>query len=356
VSLIERYITVEIRRLVMVIVGFLVVMFASYSAQRYLTDAANGTLALQVVFDVVCYKVLIALEMLLPVGLYVATAMALGQLYTDSEITAIFAAGASPVRLYKAVMLLAIPLAVVVTLLSLYGRPWAYGNIYRLEQQSQSVLDVSHLQANKFNVNGSGRMVMASRIDPASHQLTDALIYSRSGKNTNLYRAHSVVVTDPSPTSPTVNLKNGTAYVLDREGTQDNMQNYHSLNIALKPFIESLEVRRKSAPVAELRQSSDPADKAELQWRESRGVSTLLMVLLSIPLSRTKPRQGRYATLLPLTLLFTAIFYGGNVCRTLVANGSLPAIPGVWLVPLAMLIGLAFCIARDFSLLRKFSR
>lgn len=79
-------------------------------------------------------------------------------------------------------MLLAIPLAVVVTLLSLYGRPWAYGNIYRLEQQSQSVLDVSHLQANKFNVNGSGRMVMASRIDPASHQLTDALIYSRSGK------------------------------------------------------------------------------------------------------------------------------------------------------------------------------
>ncbi|MEF3107716.1 LPS export ABC transporter permease LptF [Raoultella sp. WB_B2P2-3] len=355
-SLIERYITVEIRRLVMVIVGFLVVIFASYSAQRYLTDAANGALALQVVFDVVCYKVLIALEMLLPVGLYVAAAVALGQLYTDSEITAIFAAGFSPVRLYKAVMFLAVPLAVVVTLLSLYGRPWAYGNIYRLEQQSQSVLDVSHLQANKFNVNGSGRMVMASRIDPASHQLTDALIYSRSGKNTNLYRAHSVVVTDPSPTTPTVNLKNGTAYVLDREGSQDNMQHYHSLNIALKPFIESQEVRRKSAPVAELRRSSDPADKAELQWRESRGLSTLLMVLLAIPLSRTKPRQGRYGTLLPLTLLFIAIFYGGNVCRTLVANGSLPAIPGVWLVPLVMLIGLAFCIARDFSLLRKFSR
>lgn len=355
-SLIERYIMVEIRRLVMVIVGFLIFMFASYSAQRYLTDAANGTLALQVVFDVVCYKVLIALEMLLPVGLYVATAVALGQLYTDSEITAIYAAGSSPVRLYKAVMLLAIPLAIVVTLLSLYGRPWAYANIYRLEQQSQSVLDVSHLQANKFNVNNSGRMVMASRIDPSTNQLTDALIYSRTGKNTNLYRAHSVVVTDPSPASPAVTLKGGTAYVLDRQGSQDNMQNYHNLNIALKPFVESLEVRRKSASVADLSRSSDPADKAELQWRQSRGVSTLLMVLLAIPLSRTKPRQGRYATLLPLTLLFIAIFYGGNVCRTLVANGSLPAIPGVWLVPILMLLGLVIYSARDFSLLRKFSR
>lgn len=355
-SLIERYIMADIRRLVVIIVGFLIFMFASYSAQRYLTDAANGTLALQVVFDIVCYKVLIALEMLLPVGLYVATAVALGQLYTDSEITAIFAAGSSPMRVYKAVLVLAIPLALIVTLLSLYGRPWAYANIYRLQQQSQSVLDVSHLQANKFNVNGSGRMVIAHRIDPSSSRLSDALIYSRSGNYTSLYRAHSVEVTDPSPASPSVILKAGTAYVLDRKGTDDNMQNYNNLKIALKPFTESLEVRRKSASVTELSRSSDPADSAELQWRESRGINTLLMVLLAIPLSRTRPRQGRYATLLPLTLLFIAIFYGGNICRTLVANGSLPVVPGVWLVSVLMGAGLFALILRDSALLRKFKQ
>ncbi|WP_213977945.1 LptF/LptG family permease, partial [Serratia marcescens] len=93
-----------------------------------------------------------------------------------------------------------------------------------------------------------------------------------------------------------------------------------------------------------------------LQWRESRGLTTVLMVLLAIPFSRIKPRQGRYAALLPLTVLFTAIFYGGNICRTLVANGSLPTIPGVWLVPLAMAAGIALLLARDLSLLRKPSR
>lgn len=148
-------------------------------------------------------------------------------------------------------------------------------------------------------------------------------------------------------------LKSGTAYVLDRKGTDDNMQNYNNLKISLKPFIESIEVKRKSASLAALSRSTDPADRAELQWRESRGISTLLMVLLAIPLSRIKPRQGRYTTLLPLTLLFTAIFYGGNICRTLVANGTLPITPGVWLVPLLMSIGLLILIARDFSLLRK---
>lgn len=44
--------------------------------------------------DIVFYKVLIALEMLLPVGLYASVGVTLGQMYTDSEITAISAAGA----------------------------------------------------------------------------------------------------------------------------------------------------------------------------------------------------------------------------------------------------------------------
>ena len=88
-KLVEHYIMRGTRRLVLIIVGFLIFIFASYSAQRYLTEAANGTLALDVVLDIVFYKVLIALEMLLPVGLYVSVGVTLGQMYTDSEITAI---------------------------------------------------------------------------------------------------------------------------------------------------------------------------------------------------------------------------------------------------------------------------
>lgn len=85
-KLVEHYIMRGTRRLVLIIVGFLIFIFASYSAQRYLTEAANGTLALDVVLDIVFYKVLIALEMLLPVGLYVSVGVTLGQMYTDSKL------------------------------------------------------------------------------------------------------------------------------------------------------------------------------------------------------------------------------------------------------------------------------
>lgn len=213
-KLIEHYIMAEIRRLVVIIVGFLIFIFASYSAQRYLTEAANGTLALEVVLDIVFYKVLIALEMLLPVGLYVSVGVALGQLYTDSEITAISAIGASPIRLYKAVMFLAIPLSILVTLMSMYARPWAYAQIYQLEQQSQSELDVSHLRAKMFNINDSGRMILSEEINPDSNHLTDVLIYTSSGNKTSVYRAKTVDVTNPSPITPSVILHSGTGYTL----------------------------------------------------------------------------------------------------------------------------------------------
>ncbi|XPE42788.1 hypothetical protein ACNKHV_18850 [Shigella flexneri] len=55
----KHYIMRGTRRLVLIIVGFSD-LFASYSAQRYLTEAANGTLAVDVVLDIVFYKVLIA--------------------------------------------------------------------------------------------------------------------------------------------------------------------------------------------------------------------------------------------------------------------------------------------------------
>ena len=54
-KLVEHYIMRGTRRLVLIIVGFLIFIFASYSSQRYLTEAANGILALDVVLESIEY-------------------------------------------------------------------------------------------------------------------------------------------------------------------------------------------------------------------------------------------------------------------------------------------------------------
>ena len=81
----------------------------------------------------------------------------------------------------------------------MYGRPWAYAQIYQLEQQSQSELDVRQLRAKKFNTNDNGRMILSQTVDQDNNRLTDALIYTSTANRTRIFRARSVDVVDHHP-------------------------------------------------------------------------------------------------------------------------------------------------------------
>jgi lipopolysaccharide export system permease protein len=50
-----------------------------------------------------------------------------------------------------------------------------------------------------------------------------------------------------------------------------------------------------SKPTAALFESRLPADRAEFEWRLSYPISVLVLALLAVPLSRSAPREGRYA-------------------------------------------------------------
>ncbi|HCS46089.1 MAG TPA: LPS export ABC transporter permease LptF [Pseudomonas sp.] len=351
--LIERYIIAEIRRPVSVMIGILTFVFASYSAERYLAQAANGTLALQSVLNMVVYKVIIALEMLVPVALYASVAIALGRLYHDSEITAIISSGASPLRIYRAIALISIPIAIAVTVLSVYGRPWAYTQAYQLEQQSKTDLDVNHLLPQRFNINDdNGRMILAEDIEHTTGTLKNALIYDPGDKKTRIFRSSTAKITDANPADPVLTLSAGTSYSLEHQGIKDVTGTFNTMSLHLSPIEPEADSKRKSTSTEMLRASAEPLDNAELQWRESRGLSAMLLALLAVPLSRTAPRKGRFSTLLPIAILFAVIFYAGNICRTLVGNTSIPMTPGLWLVPMLMSLILLIFVARDLSVLR----
>ena len=86
----------------------------------------------------------------------------------------------------------------------------------------------------------------------------------------------------------------------------------------------------KSASTNSLRQSSDPVARAEFQWRMSTPVSALLLALAAIPLSRSRPRQGRYAKMLMALGIYAIYFNLLDVSRSWVEQGSSAYI---WWVP-----------------------
>lgn len=335
--LIERVIIHEVRRPLVVLLLVLTLIFASYTAGIGLSAAADGAMGLGTVLRITGYRVLIALEMLVPAALYVAVVLGLGRLHHDQEMTAMAATGVGPLHIYRAVGRLALPVAVAVGLLSVYGRPWAYAQTYALEAQQATDLDIARLRADRFNINpDTGRMILASRIDAATGRLHDVLIHSPGHARTDVIRAREAWLDAGDPEHPVLQLRDGSAYSLDRRGARDLTLRFGELVLRLELAPSAVDHKRKATSTAELAAAMTLGERAELQWRLARAPTALLLALLAVPLSRIPPRRGRLANLLPVALVFTLVYYAGGMVKNLIESGSLPPAPGMWWLPLLM--------------------
>jgi lipopolysaccharide export system permease protein len=96
---------------------------------------------------------------------------------------------------------------------------------------------------------------------------------------------------------------------------------------------EALRNRPKIIPTFELNRRGDARERAEFQWRVSTPFSTLLLTLLAVPLSHTRPRKGRFARMLLAMAAYALYFNLLNVLRTWVEQETVESI--IW-VPLAL--------------------
>ncbi len=89
---------------------------------------------------------------------------------------------------------------------------------------------------------------------------------------------------------------------------------------------------------------SRSSDKiAELQWRISVPLTTLILGILAVPLSRSQPRQGRYGRLAVGLLVFIIYFNLLSAGKAWVEQETVPAAVGLWWVH-AIMLGMALAL------------
>ena len=91
---------------------------------------------------------------------------------------------------------------------------------------------------------------------------------------------------------------------------------------------------------------------AELVWRIGIPVSSLVLVLLAIPMSFVNPRAGRSANL--LFALLTYMVYSNllSVSQARVAQGRLDFSLGIWMVHAGMVLLLVVLFAQRMQLIK----
>lgn len=341
----------------------LVVIFASFSSAVYLADAAHGMLTGATVLSLTALKTLISLEALLPTALYLAIIIGLGRLYSDTEMTALLAAGISELQILKHVTWLVLLVVALVAALTLHVRPWAYHTAYQLEAKAVAELDIDKLEGGRFyRLGETDNVLFAALIDREQGKLRDVLFRNSPTGGTQVIRAREAYLATTETGIPVMTFIDGHAYHLggdwnnDRYGnrdTSDLVLHFKTLTLPLDGFADNgLGYKRKAQPLARLADSSHPGDLAEYQWRLSIPVATLILGLLAVPLSRSRPRQGRFAKLFVAILMFALYFNLLSLARTWVDQARVPALPGIWwahLIPAAILL---FLLVKPYLRLR----
>ncbi len=346
--ILERYLIREILRPMLLGVGLLVLVFAGYTTAVKLAQAADGLLQPAMVTRLIALNTLIALEVLLPTALYLSIIASLGRLYRDSEIAALTAAGFSELKVLKAVLQLALAVAAVVAVISLFGRPWAYLQTYRLEAEAAAKFDVKRLEPGQFFELQDNRYVLyAAGVDREQSRLTDVFMQSdQSGKSEVIY-ARTAFLPEAAPGEPrTLTFLDGYAYLLDQKGSEDRVLKFHRLALDLGEDARAAARKRKAESTAQLAASRRPKDIAEFQWRTSTPLATLLLAMLAVPLSRSAPRESRHSGFIVAILVYILFFNLSGIARNWVEQGRVGALPGLWWVyALAFLLWAALMFA-----------
>ena len=322
--IIDHYLRREISVPFLAVSMILLSIFVTFSLTRFLMDANAGLLHPGEIFQLTVLKSLIAMEVLLPLSLYIGVLSGLGRLHSDSEIYAMRASGISEMRALRPIVGMAILLAVLIALFSVFVRPWAYGMAFEIKARAEAATEVDRVRAARFySFEDSGRTVFVKGVSDGGRQLDQVFIQSQKNADLQVITAASGELDyNARPGFHQLTLHDASVWKRVEDGP-DVFAELGSLSLwipAGEP--EPVGYKTKSSNIFELWLSDGRADSAEFQWRLSTPFSALLLALLAIPMSRSRPRQGRYARILLALIVYAVYFNLVDVSRTWVEQGK----------------------------------
>ncbi|MCH7509990.1 MAG: LPS export ABC transporter permease LptF [Proteobacteria bacterium] len=329
---VDRYLLREVSVPFVGVSSALLVIFLTYSMTVFLAKASSGLFNPSEVAYLTFLKSIVALEVLLPLGMYLGIIMGMGRLYSDSEMYALQAAGIGEVRLLRPIIIFATTIAVVIGLLSTVARPWAYRQVYELGAAAAASTELERIRAGQFYVDEkAGRTIFIQGMSEDRHQLQGIFIRSRDKQGLQI-TSSATGFFEPFATKDHHKLVLVDAQVYKTVDDGPNiLGRFKSLSLFLRiadPKPVGYKVKAEST--LNLRNYQDPKEKAEFQWRLSTSLSALLLALAAVPLSRSLPRRGRYAKTLIALLVYASYMNFLTMAKTWVEQEK---VASIWWVP-----------------------
>lgn len=292
----DRYLLREVTLSFVAVTGVLLVVLLSNQFARVLGQAAATGFPLDIVMTLIALTTLQQLTVLLPIGLFLGVVLALGRLYHESEMTAMTACGVGPMRIYRPIFVLSVIVAVLLAVLSFRVVPAAWIKSSELRINATRAAQFGALEPGRFRTFAGGDAVFYAERVEANGELHGVFVQRSVGDKIEVAMADRAVQRGAGQPEQLFILYDGRRY----EGVP-GVPNWRIVEFREHGIPVRLPDAKKSKSKVEMKStqsllaSKEPRDRAELAWRTAVPLMALVLMVLAVPLSKLRPRQGRFA-------------------------------------------------------------
>lgn len=303
-------------------------------AIRLLSEAAGGKLAPEAVAALLGFGAINYLPVLLSLALFISILMTLSRWYRDSEMVVWFAAGQPLTAWIPPVLRFALPVVLVIAVLSLFLSPWALNKSADYRNRMDNRDDVSKVSPGAFNESaGSDRVFFVEAAEGDSSRVRNVFVSAvQQGRLGVMAAEEGYTETAPNGDHFLV-MTRGRRY----EGTPGTADyrvmefRRYSVRVETKET-RGVEVNPSSMRLIDLIRDPDRHNLAEILWRVGLPLSALVLALMAIPLSFVNPRAGRTTNMIFAILIYMLYSNLLSITQAWVRQERIPFEVGVWLV------------------------
>ncbi|MFN7096331.1 MAG: LPS export ABC transporter permease LptF [Gammaproteobacteria bacterium] len=350
--IITRYLFKEVLSTMLVVLGILLLIFISNEFVRYLTTAASGKISSMTVMKIMAMQVPYLSGLLLPAALFMGFLLAYGRMYAESEMTVLTACGMSRSKLLGISMLMAVLVIVIDIVLTFCVSPKLLDYKDRLLAVAGPATLIQTVQPGRFMTTPDGNVVYYIQSVSRNHDHMKNIFVAQRDKpsvQTTAPGGDSWNVTSAASGYTMVNEKNGQQWLIAESGyryfgepgkPQFRIVKFGQYHARISTVMTPKKHTYEGLSTKQLWQQRDdtPKAQAEWQWRISVPLMIPILTLLAIPLSYVRPREGRYAKLLPAILVYAVYANTMFVARNWLEAGKVSYLIGMWWLPSLMLL------------------
>ncbi len=315
---------------------------AGTSFAHVLQQVANGSFPASVMFQVLGLNMLDGLSTLVPLAAFLGVLQALGRMYRESEMHVLASSGMGASGLLRPVSLLALGVAILVGVVSLWLGPWAARTSDQLVAAANRSVIAAGLDAGRFTeLPGKGGIIFVDELSRDGSTLGNTFIATERTGHDNVPHLklvtgkHGQLYQETDGSGRYLAIWDGWQYDIPL-GADNWRRMKYERNDASLDSIQSDEDDEEdpahSLTLAQLLKTDNPDTRAEFAWRTISPFMTVVLLALALPLSRQSPREPRFGRLFLAVLSFYFYYLLLAICRGQIIKGHWHHSFPMWIV------------------------